>query len=55
MKINEKVIKGLAALNISRNELEIILNVLEKLYDESSLESIGRKVKFIELANYLNY
>ena len=50
----DNLIKRLDALNLSSNELEIILDVLKKLNEESRLELRERLVRFSETANNLN-
>ena len=51
MKITEKVIKGLEEIEIKLEKSRIIIDVLKKLYEESRLESIERKIKFSKLAS----
>ena len=42
----DRFIKGLEALNISPNELKIILDLLKKLNDEPRIELIDRLMRF---------
>ena len=42
----DRFIKGLEALNISPNELKIILDLLKKLNDEPRIELIDRLMMF---------
>ena len=42
----DRFIKGLEALNITPNELKIILDLLKKLNDEPRIELIDRLMRF---------
>ena len=47
-------IKGLESLNMSPNELKIVLDLLEKLDGKPRVELIGRIIMFNEFCNKLN-
>ena len=50
----DRFIKGLKALNISPNELKIILDLLKKLNDEPRIELIDRLMRFNQFTNKSN-
>ena len=54
MKRLKRFIKGLKSLNMSLNELRVVLDLLEKLDCKRRIELIDRLIMFNEFANKLN-
>ena len=50
----DKFIKGLESLNMSPNELKIVLHLFKKLNGKPRIELIDRLIMFNEFANKLN-
>ena len=50
----DRFIKGLEPLNMSRNELKVVLDLLKKLDGKPRIELADRPIMFNEFANKLN-